>query len=266
MTSAGARGSTDGARGFRVFIGGGTATMTTAATVLFEFLPVEEMLNVAEAVLRVFHARGDYQHKQRNRMKFLIKSMGWEAFRAAFDEALREVRAEGGRPLAFDSLPASEEAAPTWPRAAAPAIAEIVRRVAAATLKGPGILPVRHQPANRDASFSRWMRSNVRPQKQSGYATVTITVPLGDLSGEQFRVLADLSQAYGDGSVRVSAVQNVVLRWVPEREVLGALRIDRRGGPWPAGRRYHRRRDELPRRGVMQARGDAVARARAGGR
>ena len=93
------RADADGVRGFRVFIGGGTSTMTTAATVLFEFLPVEEMLNVAEAVLRVFHARGDYQHKQRNRMKFLIKSMGWEAFRAAFDDALQEVRAEGGRPL-----------------------------------------------------------------------------------------------------------------------------------------------------------------------
>ena len=71
--------------------------MTTAATVLFDFLPATEMLNVAEAVIRVFHARGDYQHKQRNRMKFLIKSMGWEAFRAAFDDALAAVRAEGGR-------------------------------------------------------------------------------------------------------------------------------------------------------------------------
>jgi sulfite reductase (NADPH) hemoprotein beta-component len=54
------------------------------------------MLNVAEAVIRVFHARGDYQHKQRNRMKFLIKSIGWDAFRAAFDDALAAIRAEAG--------------------------------------------------------------------------------------------------------------------------------------------------------------------------
>ena len=52
----------DGRRGFRVYIGGGTATMTTAAAVLFDFLLVEDMLNVAEAVIRVFHERGDYQH------------------------------------------------------------------------------------------------------------------------------------------------------------------------------------------------------------
>jgi len=41
-----------------------------------------------------------------------------------------------------------------------------------------------------------------------------VTVPLGDLSGAQYRVIADLANAYGDGTVRVTAVQNVVFRWV----------------------------------------------------
>jgi len=76
-----------GKRGFRVYVGGGTATMTTAAAVLFEFLPVEDTLNVAEAVIRVFHERGDYQHKQRNRMKFLIKAMGWESCKLAVTQS-----------------------------------------------------------------------------------------------------------------------------------------------------------------------------------
>jgi len=209
----------NGARGFQVYFGGGTATMTTAAAVLFEFLPVEEMLNVAEAVIRVFQARGDYQHKQRNRMKFLIKAMGLDAFRSAFEEALTAIRAEGGRALTFDRLPDAEEAAPPWPRATGPLIDDIVRRVDGASLKGPGIIPVRHHPVDRDAAFSRWTRSNVRSQKQPGYSAATITVPLGDLSGAQFRVIADLSRAYGDGSVRVSAVQNFVFRWVPNDQL-----------------------------------------------
>lgn len=209
----------DGARGFRVYVGGGTATMTTAAAVLFDFLPVEEMLNAAEAIIRVFHARGDYQHKQRNRMKFLIKAMGWEAFREAFDAALSGVRADGGRMLAFDQAPAAEEAAPSWPRTAAPSIEQIVHRVEAAALKGPGIVPVRHHAGYGDAVFARWQRSNVRAQKQPGYSSVTVTVPLGDLSGAQLRVIADLSSAYGDGAVRVSAVQNLVFRWVPNDQV-----------------------------------------------
>ena len=59
-----------------------------AATLLYDFVPVAEMFNVAEAVIRVFHRLGDYQHKQRNRMKFLIKQLGWDGWRAAFEQEL----------------------------------------------------------------------------------------------------------------------------------------------------------------------------------
>jgi sulfite reductase (ferredoxin) len=210
----------DGVRGFRVYVGGGTATMTTAATVLFDFLPADEMLNVAEAVIRVFHARGDYQHKQRNRMKFLIKSIGWDAFRVSFDEALAAIRSEGGRELKFDSEPAVHEAPPDWDAVAAPSIHEIVRRVDGAVMDGPGIIPVRRTlPDRNDAAFAKWERTNVARQKQRDYVTATVTVPLGDLSGAQYRVLADLAAAYGDGTIRVTAVQNLVFRWVRRGDV-----------------------------------------------
>jgi sulfite reductase beta subunit-like hemoprotein len=210
----------DGRRGFRVYIGGGTATMTTAATVLFDFLPVEEMLDVAEAVLRVFQARGDYQRKQRNRMKFLIKAMGWEAWRAAFDEALAAVRAEGGHRLPFETEPAAAESAPLLDRPAPPAIEAIASRVDGAPITGPGIHPARRTAVDGDAvAFESWQRTNVRRQRQPAYSTATVTVPLGDLSGAQFRVLAELAGAYSDGSARVTAVQNLVFRWVRREDL-----------------------------------------------
>ena len=59
------------------------------------------------------------------------------------------------------------------------------------------------------------MATNVRRQKQDGFATVTVTVPLGDLTGEQLRILADLSLAFSDGSVRITVDQDLVFRWVP---------------------------------------------------
>src|SRR5205085_11658685 len=92
----------DGKRGFRVAVGGGTAIMCKSGGVLFEFLPAGEMFNVAEAVVRVFHNLGDYKHKAHNRLKFLIKSLGWDGFKAAFEKELAGVRAEGGQPLPFD--------------------------------------------------------------------------------------------------------------------------------------------------------------------
>src|SRR4029079_14116589 len=89
-------------RGFRVTIGGGTASLCRAGSVLYEFLPVEDVLNVAEAILRVFHRLGDREHRNRNRMKFLLKELGWEKWRQEFETAIAGFRAEGGARLPFD--------------------------------------------------------------------------------------------------------------------------------------------------------------------
>ena len=221
----------DGRRGFRVFVGGGTATMTTAAAVLFDFLPVEDMLRVAEAVIRVFHERGDYQHRQRNRMKFLIKAMGWDGFRTAVDAALALVRAEGGRDLVFEVEPDADEPPPAWTPTTAPSVDEIAGRVsaAAAAQHGPGIHPS-PRPSTAAGAYDRWLRTNVRSQKQQEFVSVVVTVPLGDLSGEQYRIVGQLASAFGDGAVRVTAVQDVVFRWV-RRSSLVALyaRLDAAG-------------------------------------
>src|SRR5688572_15807199 len=92
----------NGRRGFRIVVGGGTAIMVTDAPVLYEFLPAEELFNVAEAILRVFHKYGDRKHPQRNRMKFLMKSLGWDGWRAKFEEELAGFKAEGGAKLPFN--------------------------------------------------------------------------------------------------------------------------------------------------------------------
>ena len=65
-----------------------------------------------------------------------------------------------------------------------------------------------------DEAYQRWRTTNVRPQKQFGYVMATATVPLGDLTSEQMRVLGELARAYGDGTVRVTPDQNLVFRWV----------------------------------------------------
>ena len=81
-------------RGFRLTVGGGTSIMPVSGRVLFDFLPAGEMLAIAEAIVRVYHRLGDHEHKHRNRMKFLIKTLGWERWRdevlAPFDQVLSE--------------------------------------------------------------------------------------------------------------------------------------------------------------------------------
>src|SRR6187399_313164 len=112
----------DGKKGFRVTVAGGTSILPVSGYVLYEFLPVEEMFNVAEAVLRVFHKYGDYEHRQRNRLKFTVKALGWDGFRARFEECLEEFRREGGARLSFDPDAVQPEPEPSWTPAEPPTL------------------------------------------------------------------------------------------------------------------------------------------------
>ena len=208
-----------GGRGFRVTAGGGTALMCTEGAVIHDFLPTSEIFRVAEAILRVFHRYGDYQHKQRNRMKFMIKSLGWARWRDEYDRELAGIRLRGEVPTLEIDTPA-DEAMPSAPRSESPSTVEITARVTSGRVKGPGIMPVVVPVLNsRDEDYSRWRASNVRAQKQFGYAIVEATVPLGDMTSAQMRVIGDLAKAYGDGTVRVTMDQNLVLRWVKSGDV-----------------------------------------------
>jgi sulfite reductase (NADPH) hemoprotein beta-component len=204
----------DGKRGFRVTVAGGTSILPVSGYVLYEFMPVEEMFNVAEAVVRVFHRFGDYEHRSRNRLKFTIKTLTWDGFRQRYEEALAEFTQSGGASLPFDpQAPPPSEQAPDWVPADAPTL-QAVAAAASTPVNGPGILPGTVRLAALPDSYVRWMRSNVSKQRQAGYCHVTVRLPLGDFTSGQMRVLADLAEAYGDGSMRLTVDQNVLFRWV----------------------------------------------------
>src|SRR5256712_1010947 len=204
----------DGRRGFRVTVAGGTSILPVSGYLLFDFLPADEMFQVAEAVIRVFHRFGDYQHRSRNRLKFLIRALGWDAWRGRFDEALAEVRREGTVPLPFDPDAPPVEQPPDWHSAAPPSLAAVAQLAHSGTVVGPGLVPGTVRLQTLPDAYGRWMRSNVRRQKQPGYALVTARLPLGDVTAGQMRAVADLAEAYGDATVRVTIGQNLLFRWV----------------------------------------------------
>jgi sulfite reductase (NADPH) hemoprotein beta-component len=206
----------NGKRGFRVVIGGGTSIMVKSAQAVHEFLPASEIFNVAEAVIRVFHEFGDYKHKQANRLKFLIKKLGWDGFLAEYHKKLSQFRAQGGARLPFDPEQPPVEEPPAWRRIDSPPILETVSRATSSQVIGPGIVPqVRPMLPTMNGDYAQWLNTNVRKQKQSGYFFVNATIPLGDFTSQQMRILGDLATAFADGMVRVTAEQNLVFRWVP---------------------------------------------------
>jgi sulfite reductase beta subunit-like hemoprotein len=128
------------------------------------------------------------------RIKFLVKKLGIEEFRRQVEEELAEPWAD--EPLDMEAL---MQLAPEGPT--------------------PGPAPNSIQPA---ADFNHWAQTNVTKQRQPGYVAVTITVPLGNITPEQFRGLAGVMRRFAGGNARTQQNQNLVLRWVRE-EGLPAL-------------------------------------------
>jgi len=211
----------NGQRGFKVYLAGGTSILPRSGYVLYEFLPAGEILNVAEAILRVYQGLGDYKHKARNRMKFLIKELGYEKWRGIYEAALQQFKdVQGEAKLPFDPQNPPVENAPNWPRPVALSADEAASRVAQSKVMGPGIVPaVKPVMPAMNGDLSKFRATNVKPQKQAGYSIVTTRLVLGDFTGHQMRVLGELADAYGDGQVRVTINQDLVFRWVKNDDV-----------------------------------------------
>jgi sulfite reductase (ferredoxin) len=215
-----ARRAPDGRRGFLVRVGGGTATVPVSAQLLAEFLPAGDTLELSEAIIRVFHRLGDRVHRHANRMKFLIKKLGFEAFRSEVEAEREKVRAEGAPRLPFDPERPPEELAPGGERPPAPSPEAIAARVRAQVPRGPGVVPVvEPELSPSPAALAAFERTNVRPQRQAGFVAVEVVLPLGDATSAQLRVVADLARTYGDGAVRLTREQDLVLRWVRREDV-----------------------------------------------
>jgi sulfite reductase beta subunit-like hemoprotein len=206
-------------RGFAVTVAGGTSSLCTSGHPLFEFFPAEDVLSLAEALVRLFHARGDRKNKQRNRLKFLVRELGFEKFQALLQEELARVRMEGAPTLPFD-VDAGGEAPPPRTGLASPSPAELAARIAAAPLRGPGLPPAIVPLLDpRPDELAAFRAANVRPQRQAGFSVVTVAPPQGDVGAAQLDALADLALAYGDGAVRFSNAGHVHLRWVRDADL-----------------------------------------------
>ncbi len=174
-------------RGFQVYAGGGLGAVPYQAQLLSDFVPVSELMPLTQAVARVYARWGEKKNRNRARLKFLIQDFGMEKFRRlVFEERER---------LADD---------PRWTDWLAEA--ENSRE---AGLRPPGELP----PA-ASAAFRQWLQTNTRAQKQPGYASVTIKLPLGDITAHQLRRLADIVRRFTRETVRTTVEQNFLLRWI----------------------------------------------------
>ncbi|MBT6177451.1 MAG: nitrite/sulfite reductase [Deltaproteobacteria bacterium] len=179
--------------GFAFYVGGGLGSVPSQAKLLNEFVPEEEIFPVTLAVCRVFGRLGEKDNRTCARLKFLIKSLGMDEFTRLVEQE-RKILPHDERWAGYLKGPQQGLSKPT---------------------KEPSTLAEGPYPDG----FKEWVAVNVKAQRQVGYATVTAVCPLGDLSANQMRSVADIARVYVGDNIRLTVEQNLVFRWVTEQDL-----------------------------------------------
>jgi sulfite reductase (ferredoxin) len=180
-------------RGFEVYVGGGLGAVPANAQLFDAFLPEEELLPISQALSRVFARLGEKQNRAKARIKFLVKKIGIEELKRLVLEERATLREDPRWTAFLSDLHVTDET----------------------PLRAPAALP----PGTYPDGFERWHASNVVPQRQPGYVMATITLPLGDLTSEQGRALAQVARRFTGDAIRTTVDQNMLLRWVSEADL-----------------------------------------------
>ena len=200
---------------FDIYVGGGLGRTPVVGQLVFESVPVGELLPHLEAILTVYNLAGRRDNKYKARIKILLQSVGIAKFKKSIEAALPRIIDAFDQGLigrldrlrsdfATPSLPA-RDVSPYW------------------------------DAANNQPDFKSWVTQNVTPHKQEGYASVTVSLKAhgqapGDASAAQMRAMAELAEQVGFSELRVSHEQNIVLPHVAQADLMTAFdRLKREG-------------------------------------
>ncbi len=179
-------------RGFEMYVGGGLGAVPYQAKLFDPFVPPEELLPLAQAIARVFARHGEKKNRNRARIKFLIQDWGIEKFKEVVLEERKNLPPD---PRWTDYLKDAEQ------------------------FQEAPLRPGGEWPSWASEAFERWLRTNTRPQKQAGYVVVTVALPLGDITANQLRSMADIVRRFTKETVRTTVEQNFVIRWVSQSDL-----------------------------------------------
>lgn len=197
----------DGQMLLRVIVGGGLGRTPILGLQIRDGLPWQHLLSYVEAVLRVYNRHGRRDNKYKARIKILVKALGIEAFAKEVEEEWQHLK-DGPAQLTEDE----------YQRVASAFVPPSYR-----TLAGTDLDYGTHLAEN--PAFARWVARNVQPHKVPGYTSVVLSTkpglasPPGDVTDAQMQAVADWSERFGFGEIRIAHEQNIVLPDVPKSEL-----------------------------------------------
>ncbi|WP_438301721.1 nitrite/sulfite reductase [Pseudomonas sp. NMS19W] len=208
----------DGQMLLRVIVGGGLGRTPILGLQIRDGLPWQHLLSYVEAVLRVYNRHGRRDNKYKARIKILVKALGIEAFAKEVEEEWQHLK-DGPAQLTEDE----------YLRVANAFVPPSYR-----TLAGTDLDFGTHLADN--PAFARWVARNVQPHKVPGYTSVVLSTKPGvaaapgDVTGLQMLAVADWSERFGFGAIRIAHEQNIVLPDVPKSELFALWQLAKEQG------------------------------------
>ncbi len=182
--------------GFRIYIAGGLGATPHPALALEDFTSREDLLPTVEAALRVFDQTGNRDNKLRARMKWVVDQLGIEEVRRRVIKIRHTLPASSSWP---GGIPAEVRAAGDAPAG----------RIAEGEVSQVGQSTIINFTSSDP--FRRWENASVIRGAANGTVSAIAYAPLGDITADQFRALANI-QRHFKSDVRLSNRQNVVFR------------------------------------------------------
>ena len=180
----------DGVKGFAVYAGGGLGPNPAVAVKIEDFIADDEVLQVAEAVRRVFDKNGDRSNKHKARLRYVLKRVGEEEFVGLYKAERAQLSQQG-----------------LW--GSIPQVRDIASRFEAAGCSADG----------GGLDFGR----NVLAEKTDGLYTILLRLNLGDISADDLVRVGYVAEEFGQGLVRTTQLQNILITSVRQENVEKAI-------------------------------------------
>ncbi|NEQ96564.1 MAG: nitrite/sulfite reductase [Cyanothece sp. SIO2G6] len=183
--------------GFEMYVGGGLGAVPFLAKLFDEFVLPEELLPLSQAIARVYARLGEKKNRNKARIKFLVSKLGIDEFRRLVKEERKTIENDPEWTNWLNNIRSYEEKPAPEP-----------------LTKGESI-----DLGDAANDFQRWKESNVYYQRQAGFVSVTLALPLGDLTAQQMRDLSNIVRKFTPGAARTTVEQNILLRWIHEADL-----------------------------------------------
>ncbi len=187
--------------GFEVFVGGGQGRTPHIAKKIKDFLPKKDILNYLEAILTVYNQEGRRDNIYKARIKILLNELGVEKFKSLVEENFSKF---SNHDLELDKQ----------------TLNEIFKY-----FELPSLKPNKNKiPLNNNREYNNWVNQNLIPHKILGYSVVQISLKAtnkapGDVSSKQMLALANISDKFSFGEIRVTHEQNLILPHVENKKI-----------------------------------------------